>query len=155
MLYSGAGYQARDGWQQSDRPPRSHPYGGDYPDRPVHPPAGEKDVLTLVAARLLCATDQEHRFEAVTAVLDCGGCSFTAKGKTVLQMGWKEVERLYRLGMKQGKTEEQDREDPALPELRESQAFRPVSASVREGRISPAAALYGGFPSGSNGDRRC
>ncbi len=100
-------------------------------------PAGEKDVLTLVAARLLCATDQEHRFEAVTAVLDCGGCSFTAKGKTVLQMGWKEVERLYRLGMKQGKTEEQDRENPALPELRESQAFRPVSASVREGRTSP------------------
>ena len=100
-------------------------------------PAGEKDVLMLVAARLLCATDQEHRFEAVTAVLDCGGCSFTAKGRTVLQMGWKEVERLYRLGMKQGKAEEQEKEDPTLPELRESQAFRPVSASVREGRTSP------------------
>ncbi len=100
-------------------------------------PAGEKDVLTLVAARLLCATDQAHRFEAVTAVLDCVGCSFTAKGKTVLQTGWKEVERLYRLEMKQGKAEEQDREDSALPELRENQAFRPVSAAVREGRTSP------------------
>lgn len=100
-------------------------------------PAGEKDVLTLVAARLLCATDQAHRFEAVTAVLDCGGCSFTAKGKTVLQTGWKEVERLYRLGMKQGKAEEQEKEDPALPELRENQAFRPVAAAVREGRTSP------------------
>lgn len=56
-------------------------------------PSGERDVLTLIAARLLCATAQAHRFEAVTAVLDCGGHSFTAKGKTVLQTGWKEVER--------------------------------------------------------------
>ena len=46
-------------------------------------PSGERDVLTLIAARLLSATAQAHRFEAVTAVLDCQGNSFTAKGKTV------------------------------------------------------------------------
>ena len=61
-------------------------------------PSGERDVLTLIAARLLSATAQTHRFEAVTAVLDCQGYLFTAKGKTVLQAGWKEVERLYRMG---------------------------------------------------------
>lgn len=44
-------------------------------------PSGERDVLTLIAARLLSATAQAHRFEAVTAVLDCRGNSFTAKGK--------------------------------------------------------------------------
>ena len=48
-------------------------------------PSGERDVLTLIAARLLSATAQAHRFEAVTAVLDCWGHSFTAKGKTELQ----------------------------------------------------------------------
>ena len=60
-------------------------------------PSGERDVLTLIAARRLSATAQTHRFEAVTAVLDCQGYLFTAKGKTVLQAGWKEVERLYRM----------------------------------------------------------
>ena len=68
-------------------------------------PSGERDVLALIAMRLLCATGQTHRFEAVTVVLDCAGHSFTAKGKTVLQAGWKEIERLYRMGLKQAELE--------------------------------------------------
>ena len=44
-------------------------------------PSGERDVLTLLAVRLLCATTQANRFEAVTAMLDCQGYTFTAKGK--------------------------------------------------------------------------
>ena len=55
------------------------------------PPSGERDVLTLIAARLLCATAQAHKFEAVTASLDCAGHSFTAKGKTVLQAGGRKL----------------------------------------------------------------
>ena len=100
-------------------------------------PSGERDVLTLIAARLLCATAQANRFEAVTAVLDCEGYSFTAKGKTVLQAGWKEVERLHRMGLKQSKSEEKESEDAALPPLQEGQTFEKVSAGVREGKTSP------------------
>lgn len=55
------------------------------------PPSGERDVLTLIAARLLCATAQAHKFEAVTASLDCACHSFTAKGKTVLQAGGRKL----------------------------------------------------------------
>ena len=100
-------------------------------------PSGERDVLTLIAARLLSATAQAHRFEAVTAVLDCQGNSFTAKGKTVLQAGWKEVERLYRMGLKESKPEDDGNTDASLPVLQEGQIFETVSASVREGRTSP------------------
>ena len=100
-------------------------------------PLGERDVLTLIAARLLSATAQPHRFESVTAALDCGGYSFTAKGKTVLQAGWKEVERLYRMDLKQSKAEEKENEDAALPPLQEGQTFESVSAGVREGKTSP------------------
>ena len=100
-------------------------------------PSGERDILTLIAARLLSATAQAHRFEAITAVLDCRGHSFTAKGKTVLQTGWKEVERLHRMGLKQSKTEEKESEDAALPPLQEGQTFEKVSAGVREGKTSP------------------
>lgn len=100
-------------------------------------PSGERDVLTLIAARLLSATAQAHRFEAVTAVLDCQGNSFTAKGKTVLQAGWKEVERLYRMGLKESKPEDGENTDASLPMLQEGQIFEMVSASVREGKTSP------------------
>ena len=100
-------------------------------------PSGERDVLTLIAARLLSATAQTHRFEAVTAVLDCQGYLFTAKGKTVLQAGWKEVERLYRKGLKESGPEDGGDTDASLPMLQEGQIFETVSAGVREGKTSP------------------
>ena len=100
-------------------------------------PSGERDVLTLLAVRLLCATTQVHRFEAVTAILDCQGYTFTAKGKTILQSGWKEVERIHRMSIKQSETEHRENEDAALPVLKEGQTFETVSASLREGKTSP------------------
>lgn len=100
-------------------------------------PSGERDVLTLIAARLLSATAQAHRFEAVTAVLDCRGNSFTAKGKTVLQAGWKEVECLYRMGLKQSSPEDDGSTDASLPMLQEGQVFETISAGIREGKTSP------------------
>lgn len=100
-------------------------------------PSGERDVLTLLAVRLLCATTQANRFEAVTAMLDCQGYTFTAKGKTILQSGWKEVERIHRMSIRQSETEHRENEDAALPVLKEEQTFETVSASLREGKTSP------------------
>ena len=100
-------------------------------------PSGERDVLTLLAVRLLCATTQVHRFEAVTAILDCQGYTFTAKGNTILQSGWKEVERIHRMSIRQSETEHRENEDAALPVLKEGQTFETVSASLREGKTSP------------------
>ena len=99
-------------------------------------PAGERDVLTLVAMRLLCAVGKPHIFEAVTAVLDCGGHSFTAKGKTVKQDGWKAVLSAFKASMKQ-KSQENDEEEAALPALAVGQILSDVQASVREGKTSP------------------
>lgn len=100
-------------------------------------PSGERDVLTLLAVSLLCATTQANRFEAVTAMLDCQGHTFTAKGKTILQSGWKEVERIHRMSIRQSETEHRENEDAALPVLKEGQTFETVSASLREGKTSP------------------
>ena len=100
-------------------------------------PSGERDVLTLLAVRLLCATTQANRFEAVTAMLDCQGYTFTAKGKTILQSGWKEVERIHRMSIRQSETEHRENEDSALPVLKEGETFETVSASLREGKTSP------------------
>lgn len=99
-------------------------------------PSGERDVLTLIAARLLSATAQAHRFETVTAVLDCQGNSFTAKGKTVLQAGWKEVERLYRMGLKESKPEDDENMDASLPMLQEGQQPFPENRYKRQGALA-------------------
>lgn len=56
-------------------------------------PAGERNVLTLVMVRLLCATGQKQTYEDTVAILDCGGVPFTAKGRVVDNPGWKAVDR--------------------------------------------------------------
>lgn len=101
-------------------------------------PAGERNVLMLIATRLLCATAQPHRFEAVTATLKVESHIFTAKGKTVLLDGWKGIERAFRAELKQ-KPQQEDESDDAdrLPDLREVQRFTNISASVREGKTTP------------------
>ena len=101
-------------------------------------PAGEKNVLMLIAARLLCATAQPHRFEAITATLEVGTHIFAAKGKNILLDGWKGIERAFRAKLKQ-KPHQEDENDETdrLPELREGQLFTNISASVREGKTAP------------------
>ena len=56
-------------------------------------PTGERNVLTMLAARLLCAVGEPHTYAETAVTLECGGGSFTAKGRTEAAMGWKEAER--------------------------------------------------------------
>ena len=51
----------------------------------------ECKLLNLVCSKLLCAIAAPHEYETVTAVFSCAGNEFTAKGKTVLVPGWKEI----------------------------------------------------------------
>ena len=99
-------------------------------------PVGERDVLGLIAVRLLCAVGEAHSFETVSAVLDCEGYRFTTKGKTVLHNGWRTIEDAFRVDLK-NKPEEEPADDAALPELAEGSVFSSVTASVKEGRTSP------------------
>ena len=50
-------------------------------------PVGERNILLLVCCKLLCAAEP-FVYETVTAAFDCGGHTFTAKGKQVLSQGW-------------------------------------------------------------------
>ena len=70
-------------------------------------PKGERAVLDLIAVRLLCATAQPHSFEAATVTLDCADHIFTAKGKSVIQNGWKEIEGLYLAQIRQNADQEE------------------------------------------------
>ena len=95
-------------------------------------PESEKNILTLAGARLLMATTAPHTFEAVTAVFECAGQSFTARGKTVLFDGWKEIDRRYRAALK-NKPEADDADSDTgktLPPFVEGQTFENPAAMV-------------------------
>ena len=98
-------------------------------------PVGERNILLLVCCKLLCAVAEPFVYEAVTATFDCGGHTFTAKGKQVLSQGWRAIQEVFRSSMKE-KPEDEDAEG-VLPALTEGQVFEPASASVTEHFISP------------------
>mgnify|MGYP001264693735 CR=1 FL=1 len=98
----------------------------------------EKKLMTLVCAKLLCAVAAPYEYEAVTAVFSCAGTDFTARGKTVLAEGWKELERRYRATLKdKPEAEDGENEGVTLPELSEGQIFEAVTASVSEHYTTP------------------
>ena len=98
-------------------------------------PVGERNILLLVCCKLLCAAAEPFVYEAVTAIFDCGGHTFTAKGKQVLSQGWRAIQEVFRSSLKE-KPENEDAEG-VLPALTEGQVFEPVSASVTEHFTSP------------------
>ena len=98
-------------------------------------PVGERNILLLVCCKLLCAAAESFVYEAVTATFDCGGHTFTAKGKQVLSQGWRTIQEVFRSSLKE-KPEDEDAEG-VLPALTEGQVFEPVAASVTEHFTSP------------------
>lgn len=52
-------------------------------------PIGEREVLQLLCRQVLIAVSGEYVCADMTAEITCGGYAFTAKGKTVLDAGWK------------------------------------------------------------------
>ena len=121
-------------------------------------PESEKNILTLAGARLLLATAEPHIFESVTAVFSCADTEFTARGKTVLSDGWKEIERRYRATLKQkSDPEDGENEGVTLPELSEGQGFPNPAAKVTEHTTTPPkphseASLLSAMERAGNGD---
>ena len=99
-------------------------------------PESERNILTLAGARLVFAAAEPHIFEAVTAVFSCADTEFTARGKTVLAGGWKNLERRYRATLKSKPDEEAEAEN-TLPELSEGQTFTNPTAKVTEHFTTP------------------
>ena len=120
-------------------------------------PESERNILTLAGSRLIFAAAEPHIFEAVTAVFSCAGTEFTARGKTVLAGGWKDLERRYRATLK-GKPDPEDMEEEnTLPELSEGQTFTSPTAKVTEHFTTPPkphneATLLSAMERAGNGD---
>ena len=97
-------------------------------------PESEQKIIRLVAMRLLSATGEKHIYDETSVTLTCEGYEFKAKGKTVVQDGWKSVERCFKETLK---SKEKDEPERSLPSLNENDIFSSVSASVTEHYTSP------------------
>lgn len=94
----------------------------------------ELDVLKLIAQQMLCATSQKHEYLETEVIVSCAGQEFKAKGKTVLEDGWKAVETAYK-----GSLKAKEKEERVLPPVKEGRVFHPVAA-ISEHFTSPPKA---------------
>ena len=54
-------------------------------------PAGELEILKLIATRLLEAVSESCRYMETIIDADCNGQTFKAKGKQIVSLGWKGI----------------------------------------------------------------
>ncbi len=106
-------------------------------------PAGERELLKLLALSVLRAVSGPYVTEETEVLADCEGRTFTTKGHTLVDTGWR-------------KYVEGEAEDTPLPALTEGQQMAITGATVKEGKTSAPkryteAALLAGMESAGIG----
>ena len=89
-------------------------------------PAGEREIIKLIAKQVLRAVCDSFRYRETVAVISCGDRTFTAKGKIVENPGWK----IYN---------EKEQTDKVLPELADGDELKIANAEIKEGTTKPPA----------------
>ena len=87
-------------------------------------PAGEREIIKLIAKQVLRAVCDSFRYRETVAVISCGDHTFTAKGKIVENTGWK----IYN---------EKEQTDKVLPELADGDELKVASSEIKEGTTKP------------------
>ena len=95
-------------------------------------PAGERNALRLIAARLLCAVGEPHCYAETTLTTICAGEEFSAKGKLVLSDGWRAMERKIL-----GELLDKQKEPVVLPDVQEKSQCSVAGVELKEGQTSP------------------
>jgi len=89
----------------------------------------EREIVSLIAFQLVRAVGDKHVYEAVTAIFECNGYSFTAKGKAIIADGWKMNTHI--------KDTDNDPDSGTLPPISEGQMFDNAAAAVTEHYTQP------------------
>ena len=94
-------------------------------------PKGELNILKLIICKLLCASAEPYVYENKTAVFECGGYTFTVKGKTVISYGYKTIEKLL------CDTSSESEDEIYVPDFYRGQRFAGVTAETLEKETKP------------------
>lgn len=86
--------------------------------------------MQLIANRLCVAVGDPYRYAESVMELDCGGTMFSAKGKTVLQEGWKTLVR-------KSSSTKSDEKEQVLPSVSIGDELNVIGTEIKEGKTSP------------------
>lgn len=73
-------------------------------------PSGERNILALIATRLLLATSEPHIYDSIKIIVCCERHEFYASGKTIVSNGYKALEKTVKANFKNSKSDVEDEE---------------------------------------------
>ncbi|MFI3227847.1 MAG: DNA topoisomerase 3 [Clostridia bacterium] len=91
-------------------------------------PMGEREILKLIAMRLLVSIGENHVFSETVITGKCAGTIFRVKGKTITKYGFKNVQKLYA-------NSDENAEKP-LPTVSVGDEFL-VKSEIKQGKTTP------------------
>lgn len=94
-------------------------------------PNGELNILKLIICRLISAAAEPFAYETIAAEFECGGYTFTAKGKHVVSYGFKAVEKLL------ASSSENEDEGETSVNFVEGQTFSDIKPELCEKYTAP------------------
>lgn len=98
-------------------------------------PSGERNILLLIAARLLLATSEPHLYESIKVTVECESHNFFASGKSVTQIGYKALEKVVKNSFRSTKGVSEDEESSfKLPTV---SRYNSVPAKISEHYTAP------------------
>ena len=93
-------------------------------------PSGEREVLKLIAIRLLEAVSAPCRYMETVIDADCNGHQFKAKGKQVINEGWKAV------APSKKSEKEEDTDQKITADIRAGEKMKINATECKEGKTS-------------------
>ena len=73
-------------------------------------PVDKKNLLMLIGQQVLQAVGEDYLYEQTDVTVNCQKNEFTARGKTAVQMGFKDVEKAFRSHCVKTEKEDSDRQ---------------------------------------------
>ena len=73
-------------------------------------PVDKKNLMILIGQQVLQAVGEDYLYEQTDVTVNCQKNEFTAKGKTAVQMGFKDVEKAFRSHCAKTEKEDSDRQ---------------------------------------------
>lgn len=73
-------------------------------------PVDKKNLMMLIGQQVIQATGEDYLYEQTDVTVNCQKNEFTARGKTAVQMGFKDVERAFRSYCVKAEKEDTDKQ---------------------------------------------
>lgn len=99
---------------------------------------GEKNILSLLVTRFICAVSEPYQYETVKITLNCCGYDFYAAQKINTHMGWKGIEQQIKSRMISGAELSENADEELFYELPQlTEVYDNVTSSVEEHTTKP------------------